>query len=249
MTGKTKGEWPYHEDNHGDWKPCHSNPCKLHSGGDIMATSPEDAYAKAHAGDQETPGMSAKPKPENQHPDISTLSVGEAIDAFGMSIQPYQGGEAVKVVAYEAPGFNGDWVRSHKNEILKELHRRADAKKAEEQRRENIIDSIDGLDTIRQMQATYSREEAARRKAIYGDGTRAPEKRTVTREDIDRELEAHPMARLYLSAENEMLSHNDEIAALGEQVREDIIAGLDYDRIVERHDKAEQEYHERHMWD
>lgn len=249
MSGKHEGEWPYHEDNHGNWRPCNSNPCKLHSGSDIMASSPEDAYAKAHAGDGEMPGMTDKPKPENQHPDISTLSVGEAIDAYGMSIQPYQGREAVKVVAYEAPGFNGDWVRSHKNEILKELHHRADAKKAEEHRRQNIIDSIDGLDAIRRMQATYGREEASRRKAIYGDGTRAPEKRTVTKEDIDRELEAHPMARLYLSAENEMLSHNDEIASMGEQVREDIIAGLDYDRIVERHDKAEQEYHERHMWD
>ena len=44
---KHNGEWPYHEDPHGDWVACHSNPCKLHSGGDIMATSPEDAFAKA----------------------------------------------------------------------------------------------------------------------------------------------------------------------------------------------------------
>ena len=47
MTGKTKGEWPYHEDRHGNWVACSSNPCKLHSGGDIMASSPEDAFAKA----------------------------------------------------------------------------------------------------------------------------------------------------------------------------------------------------------
>ena len=51
MTGKNKGEWPYHEDPHGNWVACSSNPCKLHSGGDIMATSPEDAFAKAHADD------------------------------------------------------------------------------------------------------------------------------------------------------------------------------------------------------
>lgn len=47
MAKKNKGEWPYHEDRHGNWIPCSSNPCKLHSGGDIMATSPEDAFAKA----------------------------------------------------------------------------------------------------------------------------------------------------------------------------------------------------------
>ena len=51
MTGKNKGNWPYHEDPHGNWVACSSNPCKLHSGGDIMATSPEDAFAKAHADD------------------------------------------------------------------------------------------------------------------------------------------------------------------------------------------------------
>lgn len=44
---KHNGEWPYHEDPHGDWVACSSNPCKLHSSGDIMATSPEDAFAKA----------------------------------------------------------------------------------------------------------------------------------------------------------------------------------------------------------
>ena len=47
MSRKIKGEWPYHEDPHGNWIACSSNPCKLHSGGDIMATSPEDAFAKA----------------------------------------------------------------------------------------------------------------------------------------------------------------------------------------------------------
>ena len=68
MTAKTKGEWPYHEDPHGDWVACSSNPCKLHSGGDIMATSPEDAFAKAdcmahpQGGDGLTGGDAAKPK-------------------------------------------------------------------------------------------------------------------------------------------------------------------------------------------
>ena len=51
MTGRNKGDWPYHEDPHGNWIACSNNPCKLHSGGDIMASSPEDAFAKAHAGD------------------------------------------------------------------------------------------------------------------------------------------------------------------------------------------------------
>ena len=47
MAGKHNGEWPYHEDPHGNWVACSNNPCKLHSGGDIMASSPEDAMAKA----------------------------------------------------------------------------------------------------------------------------------------------------------------------------------------------------------
>ena len=44
-----KGEnWPYHEDKNGNMVPCASNPCKLHGGTDIMATSPEDATAKKY---------------------------------------------------------------------------------------------------------------------------------------------------------------------------------------------------------
>ena len=79
MTSKNKGTWPYHEDPHGDWKPCHSNPCKLHSGGDIMATSPEDAMAKAHAGDGGAAGMSAPAgKPPVKHNVVSEV---EELDA------------------------------------------------------------------------------------------------------------------------------------------------------------------------
>lgn len=37
------GSWPYHEDKHGNMVRCHSNPCRLHGGSEIMAESPEDA--------------------------------------------------------------------------------------------------------------------------------------------------------------------------------------------------------------
>ena len=47
MTGRNKGNWPYHEDPHGNWVACANNPCMRHSAGDIMASSPEDAMAKA----------------------------------------------------------------------------------------------------------------------------------------------------------------------------------------------------------
>lgn len=47
------GMWPHHQDKQGNWVPCLSNPCKLHSGKtdeygfdvDIMAVSKEDADA------------------------------------------------------------------------------------------------------------------------------------------------------------------------------------------------------------
>lgn len=41
---KGGNDWPYHEDKHGDMVKCRSNPCRLHGGGDIMASSLEDAY-------------------------------------------------------------------------------------------------------------------------------------------------------------------------------------------------------------
>lgn len=44
---KHDGErWPYHEDPHGNLVPCENNPCRLHGGSDIIATSLEDAYRK-----------------------------------------------------------------------------------------------------------------------------------------------------------------------------------------------------------
>ena len=36
--------WPYHEKTNGDMVPCASNPCRLHGGGDIDASSLEEAY-------------------------------------------------------------------------------------------------------------------------------------------------------------------------------------------------------------
>ena len=67
MVKKHEGNWPYHETRSGNWAPCASNPCRRHSSGDIMATSPEDAYAKAHADDAPA-GLSstAKPKPKKK---------------------------------------------------------------------------------------------------------------------------------------------------------------------------------------
>lgn len=55
-----EGLWPYHRDVNGNWVACGSNPCRLHSGGDIMASSPEDAYAKAHRNDAAASGLSAE---------------------------------------------------------------------------------------------------------------------------------------------------------------------------------------------
>lgn len=36
--------WPYHEKANGDMVPCAHNPCRLHGGGDIDASSLEEAY-------------------------------------------------------------------------------------------------------------------------------------------------------------------------------------------------------------
>lgn len=60
---KKGGDWPYHEDPNGNMKPCASNPCKLHGGNDVYASSPDEAYAIKHANDSF--GFSAPAKPVN----------------------------------------------------------------------------------------------------------------------------------------------------------------------------------------
>lgn len=50
-------DWPYHQYKGKDAKKagtfvkCHDNPCSIHGGSDIMASSPEEAYEKAHDND------------------------------------------------------------------------------------------------------------------------------------------------------------------------------------------------------
>ena len=92
MTGKNKGDWPYHEDPHGNWVACSSNPCKLHSSGDIMATSPEDAFAKAdrlahpqgEGGLTGTGGKGGKPKKKAKKPEpLDMLHVQRRVDRIG----------------------------------------------------------------------------------------------------------------------------------------------------------------------
>lgn len=49
--------WPYHPyegskpELKGSYVPCATNPCSVHGGSDVYATSPEDALSKAHAND------------------------------------------------------------------------------------------------------------------------------------------------------------------------------------------------------
>ena len=64
-----RGEnWPYHEDKNGNMVPCASNPCKLHGGTDIMATSPEEATAKKYENRQTGMTMGSVSKPAgNKH--------------------------------------------------------------------------------------------------------------------------------------------------------------------------------------
>lgn len=53
----TGENWPYHPyegskpELQGSYVPCATNPCTLHGGSEIYATSPEDAYTKAHQND------------------------------------------------------------------------------------------------------------------------------------------------------------------------------------------------------
>lgn len=179
--------------------------------------------------------------------DINKMDIGQAIDAYRMSL--CKDGKSVLVTAYEAPGFDGSWVKEHKPQILAELKARKQAQEDEQARRQSIIDHMDGLADIQAMQDTYARESMQRRRATYGDGIEAPMRRTVTFEQIQEALDAHPMARLWLEADRQSLSRDCEIANLGDAVKEDILSGMDYEQVVARRDQADKDYHARHQWD
>ena len=113
---------------------------------------------------------------------------------------------------------------------------------------ESRLDDI-GVTAIEQMQTTYEREESSIRKAMYGDGTTKPASHTVTRDMIDSELIAHPLAALYLKADEAALSRNYQIAAIGEDVKEQIINGADYDTAESSYDSQMATFRADHRWD
>ena len=71
-TNNHDGEnWPYHPyegskpELQGSYVPCATNPCSMHGSSDVMATSSEDAYTKAHQNDSF--GMSASSTTTNNN--------------------------------------------------------------------------------------------------------------------------------------------------------------------------------------
>ena len=58
MTNHHGENWPYHENRNGDMVACASNPCRIHGGSDIIATSPEEAARIRYDG-IEPSGMSS----------------------------------------------------------------------------------------------------------------------------------------------------------------------------------------------
>ena len=66
---KPDESWPHHQDKHGNWVPCASNPCKMHGGSEVMAKNPEEAFEKANSaftafGMQSTKTSNDKPPSE-----------------------------------------------------------------------------------------------------------------------------------------------------------------------------------------
>jgi len=62
---KPDESWPHHQDKHGNWVPCASNPCKMHGGTEIMAKNPEEAFEKANSVSWGSFGMSMNQKNDN----------------------------------------------------------------------------------------------------------------------------------------------------------------------------------------
>ena len=62
---KPDESWPHHQDKHGNWIPCASNPCKMHGGSEVMAKNPEEAFEKANSVSWGSFGMIMNPKNDN----------------------------------------------------------------------------------------------------------------------------------------------------------------------------------------
>lgn len=62
---KPDESWPHHQDKHGNWVPCASNPCKMHGGSEVIAKNPEEAFEKANSVSWDSFGMNMNQKNDN----------------------------------------------------------------------------------------------------------------------------------------------------------------------------------------
>ena len=98
MTNKNKTSntsWPYHlytgsdPRKQGSYVKCKNNPCLIHGGTDIMATSPEDAYEKANADNSWGFNTKTVSNDANEHVSmIDNAKSGNENDAHDASIMP-----------------------------------------------------------------------------------------------------------------------------------------------------------------
>lgn len=248
--GKKNGEWSYHMDPNGHMVPCANHPCRLHGGNDIVASSVEEAYLKADESEQSR-GLDAEVERKDEEDTELRKKMDTMIGQCSLSVVISEGKPCLysRNLQFANREENATWIRAHKEDLIKEIRRLAAEKKAKDERRMRAFHAIDGLDRIMNMMDTYDEEGMQRERAIYGDGIVAPKKRTVTEDDIAKELAAHPLAALWIDANERSMSHSPELASIGVHAKDAILDGVPMEQVKADIKKAEDEFFERHRWD
>ncbi len=255
-TGRHDGAWPYHQTKDGRMVPCRSNPCSLHGDTDIIASSPEEACRLREQANEA--GMAGKTRSltRDQHTDGSMS--GEDIEAFVKRYKPQvrmmNGQEMLNIDKRLAPRDKqsladfSKTVRANKQAIITWIKDRDARKRKQEEARRERLDTIEGLEEIRQAQGEYAQYMTEVKRAVNGDGTMKPPREPFDMDHIEELHRRYPLADTYLKAMKLEGSHDAGLSSIGSRVIDAIADGADNDTAVRLMGSLKDEWAREHEW-
>lgn len=175
------------------------------------------------------------------------MDIQKLIKKYGISLY---GEDKIRVSDVALLKKNGEEeiVKSKKPEIMAFLRNEEEEKRCAYEERQEKIKSIEGLEEIR----NAIREQIMWRED-FNRAMQSPNgcisMREKPEDNIDGLKQKYPRAAAYLAAEDESFKSNYELSSIGKKALEAIINGEDHEVVMERMNREQKEFTDRHFWD
>ena len=140
-------------------------------------------------------------------------------------------------------------VMSYKEDIIKYFDDEKAKVRAELERRENIINSIEGLVQIREKRIQASQWRREFNQNMENEYTSSIPPKTPYPSDLTTLEEKYPDAVFVLKVYGEKLSHNYEVSEIAEKTMEKLYAGCTIAEMRDFYNQETAKFVEAHLWD